>query len=422
MVAAPPIKAMDRSGAVVGGMKDVGINDAASPPPSSPSPNMPRLATGGIRHGEPSVPSGARNRQHPVRHSTKIDMGARISDVTEIHSAPEASVAVKSTGLGSMDAASRMPFEPSRVMAATATIHPIGSRLWKPCSFPECRESDFAMESVLEEIVARKRVEVEKARLVTPIASIKDRIAELGRPRNFFRAVVADRRPKNFRVIAEVKRQSPSAGVIREDFDPADIASRYHSGGAAAISCLTDRHYFGGDLGHILPIKDRMPLPVLRKDFIVDEYQVWESRAAGADAILLIAEVLSEAQIIDYQILATELGMTSLVEVHSIDNLYRVLNHVGFPHSGYSLLGVNNRDLSTMTTDLAHTFRMLDLIEDPRVLVSESGIRTSDDLRRLRDHGINIALVGEHLLREEDPGAALSALLAGLEGNFDVSG
>ena len=100
-----------------------------------------------------------------------------------------------------------------------------------------------------------------------------------------------------------------------------------------------------------------------------------ESRAAGADAILLIAEVLSEAQIIDYQILATELGMTSLVEVHSIDNLYRVLNHVGFPHSGYSLLGVNNRDLSTMTTDLVHTFRMLDLIEDPRVLVSESGIR-----------------------------------------------
>ena len=107
--------------------------------------------------------------------------------------------------------------------------------------------------------------------------------------------------------------------------------------------------------------------------------------------------------------------MTSLVEVHSIDNLYRVLNHVGFPHAGYSLLGVNNRDLSTMTTDLAHTFRVLDLVEDPRVLVSESGIRTVDDLRRLREHGINIALVGEHLMREPDPGAALAELLADID-------
>ncbi len=272
------------------------------------------------------------------------------------------------------------------------------------------------MSSVLEEIVARKRVQVEKARSVTPLEAIKDRIAELGRPRNFFRAVVADREPRTFRVIAEVKRKSPSAGIIRPDFDPADIAERYHSGGAAAISCLTDEHYFGGDLGYILRIKDRVPLPVLRKDFIVDAYQVWESRAAGADAILLIAECLSEGQIIDYQILATELGMTTLVEVHSVDNLCRMLNHVGFPHAGYSLLGVNNRDLATMTTDLAHTFRMLDLIEDPRVLVSESGIRTGEDLVRLREHGINIALVGENLMREPDPGVALAEMLAVVDG------
>ena len=272
------------------------------------------------------------------------------------------------------------------------------------------------MSSVLEEIVARKRVEVEKARSITPLEAIKDRIVELGRPRNFFRAVVADREPRTFRVIAEVKRKSPSAGIIRPDFDPADIAERYHSGGAAAISCLTDEHYFGGDLGYILRIKDSVPLPVLRKDFIVDEYQVWESRAAGADAILLIAECLSEGQIIDYQILDTELGMTTLVEVHSVDNLCRMLNHVGFPHAGYSLLGVNNRDLATMTTDLAHTFRMLDLVEDPRVLVSESGIRTGEDLVRLREHGINIALVGENLMREPDPGVALAEMLAVVDG------
>lgn len=272
------------------------------------------------------------------------------------------------------------------------------------------------MSSVLDEIVARKRVEVEKARAAASLESLRDRVGEMDRPRNFFRAVVADREPKTFRVIAEVKRKSPSAGIIREDFDPADIAGRYHSGGAAAISCLTDQHYFGGDLAFIERIKERVPIPVLRKDFIVDEYQVWESRAAGADAILLIAECLSEGEVIDLQILATELGMTTLVEVHSVDNLCRMLNHVGFPHAGYSLLGINNRDLGSMTTDLAHTFRMLDLVEDPRVLVSESGIRTGEDLMRLRAHGINIALVGEHLMREPDPGEALASMLAGVDG------
>lgn len=271
------------------------------------------------------------------------------------------------------------------------------------------------MDSMLQQIVARKRIEVQEARSRTPIEAIKERISELGRPRNFFRAAVRDRSPRNFRIIAEIKRKSPSAGEIRADFDPVDIATRYHRAGAAAISCLTDSHYFGGDLGYIHQIRDSVPLPVLRKDFIVDEYQVWESRAAGADAILLIAEVLSEGQIIDYQILATELGMTTLVEVHSVENLYKVLNHIGFPHSGYSLLGINNRDLDTMTVDLGHTLRMLDLVEDRRVVVSESGIRDGNDLMRLRTHEINIALIGEQLMRQPDPGLALEKLLADLE-------
>lgn len=271
------------------------------------------------------------------------------------------------------------------------------------------------MDSMLQQIVARKRIEVQEARSRTPIEAIKERISELGRPRNFFRAAVRDRSPRNFRVIAEIKRKSPSAGEIRADFDPVDIATRYHRAGAAAISCLTDSHYFGGDLGYIHQIRDSVPLPVLRKDFIVDEYQVWESRAAGADAILLIAEVLSEGQIIDYQILATELGMTTLVEVHSVENLYKALNHIGFPHSGYSLLGINNRDLDTMTVDLGHTLRMLDLVEDRRVVVSESGIRDGNDLMRLRTHEINIALIGEQLMRQPDPGLALEKLLADFE-------
>ena len=271
------------------------------------------------------------------------------------------------------------------------------------------------MESVLEQIVARKRIEVQQARTRTSLEAIKARIDELGKPRNFFRAVVRDRTPRFFRVIAEVKRKSPSAGVIREDFDPVDIAARYHEAGAAAISCLTDEHYFGGDLGFIHQIRDAVPLPVLRKDFIVDEYQIWESRAAGADAILLISEILSEGQIIDYQILATELGMTTLVEVHSVENLYKVVNHIGFPHSGYTLLGINNRDLASMTTDLGHTFRMLDLFEDRRVVVSESGIRDGQDLARLRRNEVNIALVGEHLMQQADPGKALHHMLDELE-------
>jgi indole-3-glycerol phosphate synthase len=267
------------------------------------------------------------------------------------------------------------------------------------------------MDSMLETIVARKRIEVQEARARTPLEAIKDRVDEIGRPRNFFRAVVQDRSPRPFSIIAEVKRKSPSAGVIREDFDPVDIAKRYHQSGAAAISCLTDAQHFGGELGFIHQIRDEVPLPVLRKDFIIDEYQIWESRAAGADAILLIAECLAEAEIIDFQILATELGMTSLIEVHSVENLYRVINHIGFPHVGYSLLGINNRDLSTMKTDLAHTFRLLDLVEERRVVVSESGICSGADLLRLDEGEVNIALIGEHFMRQPDPGEALGAML-----------
>jgi indole-3-glycerol phosphate synthase len=217
--------------------------------------------------------------------------------------------------------------------------------------------------------------------------------------------------PKGTRIIAEVKRKSPSAGVIRQDFDPVDIAARYHEAGASAISCLTDEADFGGRLAYIQMIRDRVPLPVLRKDFIVDAWQIWESRASGADAILLIAECLTEAQIVDFQIQAVELGLTTLLEVHDVENLYRVQHHVGFPHRGYALLGINNRDLRTMTTDLSHTLRLAELIEDRSILVSESGIRTAEDLRRLRSHGVHIALVGEHLMRQPDPGLALREML-----------
>ena len=264
----------------------------------------------------------------------------------------------------------------------------------------------------LDTIIARTRVEVAKAKVRTPLETLQQVVAQADPPRNFFAAVVDEHHRGQTRVIAELKRKSPSAGLIREDFSPAELARQYEAAGASAISCLTDEEHFGGHLGYIQQVRDAVTLPVLRKDFIVDEYQVWESRAANADAILLIAEVLPEGMMMDLMILAQRLGMTTLVEVHNMENLLKVRRHIGFPHAGYSLLGINNRDLTTMTTDLAHTFRLAEMVEDKRVLVSESGITSPDDLAKLREHGVNIVLVGEHLMKQESPGDALRELLA----------
>ena len=266
----------------------------------------------------------------------------------------------------------------------------------------------------LERILARKRIEVAKAKVNTPISTLQVVCAQQDPPRNFFSAVF-DPAPvrRTTRIIAEIKRRSPSAGVIREDFDPVAIAKAYAEAGASALSILTDEEHFGGHLGYIEQVKGAVHLPVLRKDFIVDEYQIWESRAANADAVLLIAEALNESELVDMMILSRELGMTSLVEVHEVENLLRVKRHIGFPHAGYSLLGINNRNLRTMQTDLTHTFRLAEMVDDKRVVVSESGIRSAGDLRKLRQNGegVSIVLVGEHLLRQKDPGAALKALM-----------
>jgi indole-3-glycerol phosphate synthase len=276
----------------------------------------------------------------------------------------------------------------------------------------------------LDTIIARKRIEVAKAKVNTPIQTLQVRCAQLEPARNFFAAVVntSGRGRRQVRIIAEIKRRSPSAGVIRDEFrgagtgagegfSPVRIATAYAEAGAAALSVLTDEEYFGGHLGYIQQVREAVPLPVLRKDFIVDEYQIWESRAANADAVLLIADVIPEAELLDMMILARELGMTTLVEAHEVETLLKVRRHIGFPHAGYSLLGINNRDLRTMRTDLTHTFRMAEMVEDKRVLVSESGIKTHADLVKLRQHGVYIALVGESLLKQPDPGKALRELI-----------
>lgn len=270
--------------------------------------------------------------------------------------------------------------------------------------------------NTLNDIIEHKRREIERAAAQFPLDRLKAMISELGRPRNFFRAVTTPGRTGRTSIIAEIKRQSPSAGLIRpeyagDSFDPAAIAKRYHAAGASAISCLTDRKFFGGSIEFIHRIRDAVPLPVLRKDFIIDPWQVWESRAFGADAILLIAESLNDSELLDLMILAHELSLTTLVEVHSAENLLRMRPHVGFPARSYMLLGINNRDLTTMKVDLNNTIRLADFVEDRHILVSESGIRGKADIDRLRTVGVRIALVGESLMREEDPGAALTKLL-----------
>jgi indole-3-glycerol phosphate synthase len=285
-------------------------------------------------------------------------------------------------------------------------------------TMPPMPEPPATPPPTLREIVEHKREEVARAKAATPMAELESLVAQAEPPRNFFRAVTRHPDALHFSIIAEIKRRSPSAGLIRPEyqgdgeggFRPETIAAAYHANGAAAISCLTDEQFFGGSLSYLERIKAAAPLPVLRKDFIIDPWQLWESRAAGADAVLLIAECLNESEIVDLLILAQQLQLTTLLEVHDMENLLRVRPHVGFPHAGYALLGINNRNLQTMEVDLGHTLRLADLVEQKSILVSESGIRSREDVLRLRSVGVRIALVGEHLMRQEDPGAALAAL------------
>lgn len=269
--------------------------------------------------------------------------------------------------------------------------------------------------AVLAEIVDFKREEIESAKRAEPLAALEAMIAHAEPTRDFFGALV-DPTETRTRIIAEVKRQSPSAGLIRPEyaldgFVPGFIAQQYSNAGASAISCLTDEKFFGGSLLFINQIKSAVKLPVIRKDFILDPYQITQSRAYGADAVLLIAECLDDAQISEMLELAHTLDLAILLEVHSRSNLLRVQPIIAASTHKRVLLGINNRDLSRMITDLAHTTDLVDLVDDRSILVSESGIKAHADLAKLAEHGVHIALVGEHLMRQSNPGDALAALL-----------
>ena len=253
----------------------------------------------------------------------------------------------------------------------------------------------------LYKMIADKVAEVEHLKVQTSVSQLKERIGLLPRCRNFYSAVTK-RNKRGINVIAEVKKASPSAGVIRKDFEPVEIAKIYEKCGADAISVLTNEKYFQGRLEYVKQIKEAVDLPILRKDFIVDSWQVYESRAAGADAILLIAEVLKPGELVDLMITAAELTLTVLLEVHEADSLLEVRSLIGFPRKGYSILGINNRDLKTMEVDLNTTSRLAELVENKEELVAESGIKTREDVERLKKIGVRAVLVGQVLCESDD--------------------
>ncbi len=258
------------------------------------------------------------------------------------------------------------------------------------------------MSTVLERILEVKRREVESAKAAVPQRELAAQLADAPPPRPFVEPLL---HPDRVGLIAEVKRASPSAGLIRPDFDPVQIALAYRQGGADCLSVLTDAEFFQGSLDYLKAIRSRVELPVLRKDFLIDPYQIYQARAAGADAVLLIAECLEQDQLRRLYELACQLGMTPLVEIYQPENLQRVVE------LGVRLIGINNRNLHTFQTRLEHTLELLPQIPQDRVVVSESGIRTAEDVRRLRAAGARAVLVGEHLMRQDDPAQAVRQLL-----------
>jgi indole-3-glycerol phosphate synthase len=258
------------------------------------------------------------------------------------------------------------------------------------------------MPTILDDIVATKQKEIAIAKARMPLEELEDQ-SRSAPPVRDFRAALDG--PGPIRMIAEVKKASPSAGIIRADFDPIAIARAYQTHGASCLSVLTDVSYFQGHLSYLARIRAAVAIPLLRKDFVIDEYQVVEARLAGADAILLIAEILEDDQLRFLRERAKGLGMATLVEFHDESNLERVLN------SGADLVGINNRDLHRFVTDLEQTFRLRDRIPSEVLLVSESGIKTRADVERLEAEGVAAILVGESLMRSPDIGAAVEDLL-----------
>ncbi|HSF69184.1 MAG TPA: indole-3-glycerol phosphate synthase TrpC [Nitrospira sp.] len=264
---------------------------------------------------------------------------------------------------------------------------------------------------ILDRILEHKKAELRHKQSRSYLAELKSAIRDLGPTLGFAVTLEAGKADTYPALIAEVKKASPSLGLLREDFaqrfDHIAIARAYHEHGASAVSVLTDKEFFQGDLRYMAEIKKTLPLPLLNKEFMVGEVQFFEARANGADAVLLIVGALERRQLMDFHVLAAELGMDVLIEVHHERELDRVLEWI----PAARMIGINNRDLNTFATDLAVTFRLAKRIPSGKLIVSESGIHTRDDVVRLVEAGIHAMLIGESLIRAEDAGDKIQELL-----------
>lgn len=262
----------------------------------------------------------------------------------------------------------------------------------------------MATPTILQTIVDRKHEEVASSRSQCALGELEKKIQDASPCRGFVAAIGASLNAGRPAVIAEIKKASPSKGVIREDFPPATIAASYAAAGASCLSVLTDVDFFQGHNRYLQEARAAVAIPVLRKDFIVDEYQIYEARSIGADCILLIAACLSQADMLCFNDCARQLGMDVLVEVHNEEELLRALE------LDNRLIGINNRDLHSFDTRLETTTNLLAQIPGDRIVVTESGIHTIDDVALMQRHDVNAFLVGEAFMRQPDPGAALSSL------------
>jgi indole-3-glycerol phosphate synthase len=258
--------------------------------------------------------------------------------------------------------------------------------------------------NILTSIVAKKTEKLNVAKVSLPQSELRERIKRITKSRDFRGAIQRDEGP--IRLIAEIKKASPSKGLIRSNFDPIEIASVYESKPVSALSVLTEEDYFQGQLSYIAQVRNITTKPILRKDFIFDEYQLYESRASGADAVLLIAAVLEQSQAREYLHLAGELGLTVLFEVHNEEELEKALR------VDAEIIGINNRNLKTLSIDLSTTLRLKKEVPAGKIVVSESGIRTRKDVLMLQDNGIDAMLIGTSFMETPDIGRKIDDLMS----------